>query len=187
MIEGVLSRVVAFYARTLHVVLRFPILTLLVFFATIALTVVLYIKTPKAYFPIDDSGFVIGATRSSADTSFQSMLGLQQQLADIVMADPAVAGIGSVLGGGSTANRGVMYITLKPPGERDGLTTAQVIDRLRKNLGAEIGKFPPVPWVFAAAFVLLPLLLTAGAAPKVAAGLVAAYAVAVVLFARFDR
>jgi multidrug efflux pump len=138
-IEGVLTRVVAFYARTLHVVLRFPIWTLLVFFATIALTVVLYIKTPKAYFPIDDSGFVIGSTRASADTSFQSMLGLQQRLADIVMADPAVAGIGSVLGGGTSSNRGVMYITLKPPGEREGLTTAQVIDRLRKNLGAVAG------------------------------------------------
>ena len=76
--------------------LGFPFLTLMVFFATIALTVTLYIKTPKGYFPIDDSGFVIGATRASADISFQSMLGLQQQLADIVMADPAVAGIGSI-------------------------------------------------------------------------------------------
>src|SRR5882724_4607111 len=96
-VEGTLSRIVSLYERTLRVVLGFPFLTLLVFFATIALTVVLYIKTPKGYFPTDDSGFVIGATRASPDTSFQSMLGLQQQLADIVMADPAVAGIGSVL------------------------------------------------------------------------------------------
>ena len=70
----------AFYARTLRVVSGFPFLTLLVFFATIALTVTLYIKTPKGYFPIDDSGFVIGSTRASADVSFQSMLGLQQRL-----------------------------------------------------------------------------------------------------------
>jgi multidrug efflux pump len=139
-VEGSLSRIVAFYARTLRVVLGFPFLTLLVFFATIALTVVLYIKTPKGYFPTDDSGFVIGATRASADISFQSMLGLQQQLADIVMADPAVAGIGSVLGGGggpggaATSNRGTMFISLKPPAERAGLSTEQAIDRLRKNL-----------------------------------------------------
>ena len=53
--------------------LGFPLLTLLVFFATIALTVTLYIKTPKGYFPVDDSGFVIGATRASADISFQSL------------------------------------------------------------------------------------------------------------------
>ena len=138
-VEGSLSRMVAFYASTLRVVLGFPLMTLLVFFATIALTVTLYIKTPKGYFPVDDSGFVIGATRASADISFQSMLGLQQQLADIVMADPAVAGIGSVLGGaggpgGGGSNRGVMFISLKPPGERAGMSTAQVIDRLRKNL-----------------------------------------------------
>jgi multidrug efflux pump len=139
LIEGALSRVVAFYERTLRAVLRVPFLTLVVFFATVALTVTLYIKTPKAYFPVDDSGFIIGATRASADTSFQSMLGLQQQLADIVMADPAVAGIGSVLGGGGgpgggTSNRGTMFISLKPPEERGGATTASVIDRLRRSL-----------------------------------------------------
>ncbi|MFH1343458.1 MAG: efflux RND transporter permease subunit [Pseudomonadota bacterium] len=134
-VEGTLSRIVAFYTRTLRVVLGFPILTLIVFFATIALTVVLYIKTPKGYFPVDDSGFVIGGTRASPDTSFQAMLKLQQQLADIVMADPAVAGIGSVLGGGSRgANRGRMFISLKPPAERDGMSTQLVIDRLRKDL-----------------------------------------------------
>src|SRR6187455_685045 len=79
LVEGLLSRIVAFYTRTLRVVLRFPALTLLVFFATIALTVTLYIKTPKGYFPIDDSGFIIGVTHASADVSFQSMLGLQQR------------------------------------------------------------------------------------------------------------
>jgi multidrug efflux pump len=138
-IEGTLSRIVAFYVRTLRTVLEFPLLTLLVFFATIGLTVTLYIKIPKGYFPTDDSGFVIGATRASADISFQSMLGLQQQLADIVMADPAVAGIGSVLPsgggpGGAASNRGTMFISLKPPEERNHVSTETVIDRLRRNL-----------------------------------------------------
>jgi multidrug efflux pump len=139
MIEGALSRIVAFYARTLHIVLDFPYLTLVVFFATIGLTVTLYIKTPKGYFPVDDSGFVIGSTRASPDISFQTMLGFQQRLADIVLEDPAVAGIGSIVGGGATSNRGTMYITLKPPGERGGLDTQLVIDRLRKNLGQVAG------------------------------------------------
>src|SRR5689334_12577765 len=139
MVEGTLSRIVWFYTWTLRRVLEFPYLTLIVFFATIALTVVLYIKTPKGYFPTDDSGFVIGSTRASPDTSFQAMLGLQQQLADIVMADPAVAGVGSSLGGsagpgGGGSNRGIMFISLKPPEERAGMSTAQVIDRLRRNL-----------------------------------------------------
>jgi multidrug efflux pump len=137
-VEGSLSRMVTFYTRTLRVALEFPLMVLLVFLATIALTVTLYIKTPKGYFPIDDSGFVIGITRASADISFQSMLGLQQRIADIVMADPALAGIGSILGGaggpGGGSNRGMMFISLKPSEERAGLTTAQVIDRLRKSL-----------------------------------------------------
>jgi multidrug efflux pump len=137
-VEDSLSRIVAFYTTTLRAVLGFPLLTLIVFFATIALTVTLYIKTPKGYFPVDDSGFVIGATRASADISFQSMLALQQRLADIVMADPAVASVGSVLGGSGgpgvgTSNRGTMFISLKPPEER-GVSTALVIDRLRRNL-----------------------------------------------------
>jgi multidrug efflux pump len=130
LVEGTLSAMVRFYTRTLRVVLDFPFLTLIVFFATITLTVVLYIKTPKGYFPTDDSGFVIGATRASPDISFQAMLKLQQQLADIVMADPAVAGIGSSLGSSGGPGGG----TSKPPEERGGASTAQVIDRLRREL-----------------------------------------------------
>ncbi|WP_420135544.1 efflux RND transporter permease subunit [Rhodopseudomonas sp.] len=143
-VEGTLGRIVNFYAWTLRAVLGFPGLTMLVFLATIALTVTLYVKVPKGYFPIDDSGFVIGATRASADVSFQSMRKMQEQLADIVMADPAVAGVGSVLGGGGGpggggSNRGTMFINLKPLAERDDVTTQQVIDRLRRNLSQVAG------------------------------------------------
>jgi len=137
-VEGFLSRVLAFYERTLKIVLRVPIATILVFIATIALTVVLYAKLPKGYFPTDDSGFIFGSTRASSDVSFQAMLPLQQRVADVVMADPAVASIGSSLGGRSLtggSNRGIMFISLKPPEERDGLNTTQVIDRLRRELG----------------------------------------------------
>src|SRR5260370_2367621 len=68
------------------------------------------------------------------------MLGLQQQLADIVMAGAGVGGVGSMLRGGGGPfgggfNRGLMFISLKPSAERGGLTTALAIDRLRKNLG----------------------------------------------------
>ena len=72
-VERSLGRMVRFYERTLRVVLGFPILTMIVFFATIALTMTLYVKTPKGYFPSDDSGFIIGATRASADVSLQAM------------------------------------------------------------------------------------------------------------------
>jgi multidrug efflux pump len=143
-VEGTLSRIVACYERTLIPILRLPLLTLMVFFATVGLTVVLYITTPRGFFPSDDSGFVIGATRASADTSFQTMLGLQQRLADIVLADPSVEKIGSSLGGsggpgGGGTNRGTMFIGLKPRAERPGETTEDVIDRLRRDLGGVPG------------------------------------------------
>ncbi|KIZ39527.1 MULTISPECIES: efflux RND transporter permease subunit [Rhodopseudomonas] len=140
-VEGGLARIVGFYEWTLRAVLGFPGLTMLVFVATIALTVTMFIKIPKGYFPSDDSGFVIGSTRASADISFQAMKQLQERLADIVMADPAVDGVGSVLGGGSRggSNRGVMFINLKSLAERGGVTTEQVIDRMRKNLGTVAG------------------------------------------------
>ncbi|MEH2515729.1 multidrug efflux pump [Bradyrhizobium sp. AZCC 1610] len=133
LVEGMLSRIVAFYTWTLRVVLGFPFLTLTVFFATIALTVVLYIKIPKGYFPIDDSGLIVGASQSSSDTSFQSMTRFQKQLEDAIESDDAVAGVGSILGS-MTANRGLFFISLKPPQERAGLSTQLVIDRLRKKL-----------------------------------------------------
>jgi multidrug efflux pump len=133
LVEGSLSRIVAFYAWTLRAVLGFPFLTLIVFFATIALTVVLYIKIPKGYFPIDDSGLIYGVSQSSSDTSFQSMTRFQQQLEDAVESDPAVAGVGSFLGS-MTANRGMFFVSLKPPQERAGQSTQAVIDRLRKKL-----------------------------------------------------
>ena len=137
LVEGVLSPIIRFYAVTLRAVLGFPYLTLLVFIATIALTATLYYKVPKGYFPQDDSGLIVGFTRASPDVSFSGMLGLQQSVADIVLSDPAVQALGSALGGGAFAgaqNRGQMFISLKPPAERGGVTTQEVIDRLRKKL-----------------------------------------------------
>ncbi len=138
-VERGLGAIVRFYGRTLKIVLGFPILTLVVFFATIALTMTLYVKTPKGYFPSDDSGFIIGSTRASADVSFQAMRELQEQVANIVLADDAVAALGSSVGGGgafSGQNRGRMFISLKPPEERPGVTTQNVIDRMRPKLTA---------------------------------------------------
>ncbi|MCO5129304.1 MAG: efflux RND transporter permease subunit [Xanthobacteraceae bacterium] len=138
-VERTLGAIVRFYARTLKTVLGFPVLTMVVFFATIALTMTLYVKTPKGYFPSDDSGFIIGSTRASADVSFQAMRELQEQVANIVLADDAVAALGSSVGGGgafSGQNRGRMFISLKPPEQRPGVTTQNVIDRMRPQLTA---------------------------------------------------
>src|SRR4051794_17498223 len=70
LMEGVLSRMIGFYSRTLDHVLGHRALTLVVFAATIALTVALYIKTPKGYFPQEDTGLLFGGTQASTDISF---------------------------------------------------------------------------------------------------------------------
>jgi multidrug efflux pump len=136
-VEGVLSRMIAFYDRTLAFVLVHRTLTLLVFVATIALTVGLYIKIPKGYFPQDDTGLIVGGTQASTDISYEAMLTLQQQAMDVVLADPAVAGLGSSVGssgGGGSVNRGRLFISLKPLEERNNVSTQAVVARLRNGL-----------------------------------------------------
>lgn len=135
--EAALARLVAIYARSLRFALAAPWLTLAAFLATVGLTVALFIQTPKGYFPQDDSGLIIGGTRASADISFIAMRELQEQVARVVLEDPAVHAIGSSMGRSAfsaTVNRGQMFISLKPVAERGGMTTQQVIDRLRRKL-----------------------------------------------------
>jgi multidrug efflux pump len=112
-------------------VLRHRGLTLVVFAATLTLTVNLYVKTPKGFLPPDDSGFVGGVAVASTDISFQAMVELQQRAAEIILSDPAIAGVGSW--SGSAINNGGLFISLKPRAERDGLSTQAVVERLRAN------------------------------------------------------
>jgi hydrophobe/amphiphile efflux-1 (HAE1) family protein len=151
-VERILDRSVAAYATSLDVVLRHRFLTLLVFLATIALTVGLYVKTPKGFFPQDDTGLIFGGARAAPDISFEAMKELQQRATRIVLSDPAVAYVGSSVGGsgggggGGTVNNGRLFISLKPPSERGNLTSQQVINRLRPKLldvgGMRVFMFP---------------------------------------------
>src|SRR6185312_16232194 len=136
-VEGVLRRLTGFYDRTLAFTLAHRGPALLVFVATIALTVGLFIKVPKGYFPQDDTGLIFGGTRASTDISFEAMEKLQQQATDIVIADPAVAGVGSSVGAtgfNASVNRGRLFISLKPLAERGNVSTQQVVNRLRGKL-----------------------------------------------------
>jgi multidrug efflux pump len=134
-VEGVLRWMIRSYGRTLTVVLRHRALTLIVWAATIALTASLYYKIPKSDFPQDDTGFIFGSTEASTDVSYGVMRQLQLAAAEMVLADPAVAGIGSFIGtsGNSSVNQGRIFISLKPLSERN-VPTAVVVDRLRNKL-----------------------------------------------------
>ena len=148
-VEGLLSRLIRFYDRTLTFALGHRALMLIVFAATIALTIGLYIKVPKGYFPQDDTGLIFGGTEASTDISFEAMKQLQQKAMEVVLADPAVAGLGSSVGANpfnASVNRGRLYISLKPLNERGNLTTLQVIGRMRNKLnqipGIRVFMFP---------------------------------------------
>ncbi len=137
LVEGAMKRMIRFYDRSLSAALNFRILTLFVFLATIALTIGLYIKVPKGYMPQDDSGLIFSGTRASTDISFEAMKKLQLAAMHIILADPAVQGLGSSVGSSgfnASVNRGRMFISLKPLKER-GVSTQKVIARLRPKLG----------------------------------------------------
>ena len=144
-IEGVLSRNAALYASTLRVVLRHRIMTLLVMAGTIGLTVFLFAKTPKGVFPEDETDLIMGTTEAPPATSFQALVPLQHRAAALVLEDAAVAAVGSSVGNSGTGpgsgelNQGKLFISLKPVGELDGATTAQIVDRLRKKLKTIVG------------------------------------------------
>jgi multidrug efflux pump len=138
MVEGALRRMLAFYDRTLAFTITHRGPALIVFFASIALTAGMFINIPKGYFPRDDTGLIFGGTTASTDISYDAMVKLQQQAMDIVLADPAVAGLGSSVGASSwnaSVNKGRLFISLKPLAARGGLTTQQVVNRLRGKVG----------------------------------------------------
>ena len=110
-----------------------PTLTLSVLFLTIALNVVLIVKIPKGFFPVEDTGAISGGVRGPQDSSFPAMNNSIQQIIGVIKNDPAVANVIGFSGGGGATNTGSLYIALKPLAERN-VSAAQIIDRLRPKL-----------------------------------------------------
>jgi multidrug efflux pump len=127
--DGMLS----WYRTSLHWVLEHPAPTLIVLFITIALNVVLIIKIPKGFFPVEDTGAITGSVRGPQDSSFPSMNDSIQRIGAVIKADPAVANVIAFTGGGGATNTGSLYIALKPLAQRN-VSASQIIDRLRPKL-----------------------------------------------------
>jgi HAE1 family hydrophobic/amphiphilic exporter-1 len=135
-IEAGFSGLANFYRRTLDIVLRHQFITLCVFFATMALTVVMAITIPKGFFPIQDTGMISGFAEAAQETAPNETMRLMRELGDVILRDPDVAGFGSQTGStgsAQSANTGRYFITLKPRDERE-LSSSQIIDRLRPQL-----------------------------------------------------
>jgi HAE1 family hydrophobic/amphiphilic exporter-1 len=122
------------YERGLDLALRWRFVTLMVFFATLGLSVYLFVIIPKGFFPQQDVGLISATSEAGQDISFAEMKRKQEELGKIVMADPDVATIAMNIGGsGRAGNNGNMFITLKPRNER-GASAQQIIARLRPKL-----------------------------------------------------
>ena len=134
-VESFFEKLLAGYRRTLDIALKFQFITLMVFFATVATTAVLFVNIPKGFFPQQDTGVLVGITEGAQDISFAEMSRKQLEVGAIVGADPDIAGFSSSIGGGGglTANTGRMYIALKPFEERTS-NAGEIIARLRPKL-----------------------------------------------------
>jgi multidrug efflux pump len=134
--ERVFESLIGFYGRTLKVVLRFQTLTLLVALGTLVLTIFLYIVIPKGFFPVQDTGVIQGISQAPASISFSAMAKAQQDLANVILKDPAVESLSSFIGAdgtNTTLNSGRMSINLKPLDQRD-LSASDVVRRLNNSL-----------------------------------------------------
>ena len=132
-----LAGVQAGYARSLRWALEHSRFIGMVFLATIALTIWLYISIPKTFFPEQDTGRLMGNIRADQSISFPAMREKLQNFMKIIREDPAVDNVTGFTGG-SRVNSGMMFISLKPLSERSE-TSQQVIDRLRVKLAKEPG------------------------------------------------
>ncbi len=134
MSENVFDAMLRAYERGLDIVLRWRLTTLMVFFATVALSVYLFVIIPKGFFPQQDTGLITASSEAAQDISFADMRKHQEELGKIVQADPDVATVAMAIGGNSGAlNTGRMFITLKPRDERSA-SAQQIIARLRPKL-----------------------------------------------------
>jgi multidrug efflux pump len=134
--ERMFESMIAFYGRTLKFVLRYQTITLFVALGTLILTVFLYIVIPKGFFPVQDTGVIQGISQAPETISFQAMSAKQQELAKVILQDPAVQSLSSFIGAdgaNTTLNSGRMSINLKPLADRN-LNASDVIRRLQSSL-----------------------------------------------------
>jgi multidrug efflux pump len=135
------DRLIEGYGRSLEWVLKRQTLTMLVFFATAALTVALYIVIPKGFFPIQDTGIIQGISEAPQNVSFSAMGEYQQKLGKLILEDPAVDNLSSFIGVdgiNTTPNSGRFLINLKPHAERTD-NAGTVIARLKTKLAGLTG------------------------------------------------
>jgi multidrug efflux pump len=134
--ERAFESVIAFYGRTLQFVLRYRTTTLLITIATLVGTIALYVYVPKGFFPVQDTGVILGVSEAPQDISFTAMTERQKTLTHVILQDSAVDSLSSFIGidgVNATTNTGRIQINLKPIEERR-ISASDVIRRLQPSL-----------------------------------------------------
>jgi multidrug efflux pump len=134
--EWVFVKTIEQYGKMVRVVLRHQPTTLLVAVGTLALTVYLYMIVPKGFFPVQDTGVILGISEAPETVSFVSMGERQQKLANVILEDPAVQDLTSFIGvdgTNTTPNAGRIQITLKPLEKRNA-SAVEIIRRLQPKV-----------------------------------------------------
>ena len=134
--EDYYNRIIAYYGRTVKWVLKHQTATLLVTFATLILTLLLYVIVPKGFFPVQDTGVILGVSEAPDYVSFGAMSQRQQELAKVILQDKDVESLSSFIGvdgTNTTPNQGRIQINLKPRDERPDDASA-IIRRLQPQV-----------------------------------------------------
>jgi multidrug efflux pump len=134
--ENYYNRIIAFYGRTVKWVLQHQTATLLVTFGTLVLTLFLYVIVPKGFFPVQDTGVILGVSEAPDFISFDALALRQQELAKVILQDKAVESLSSFIGvdgTNTTPNQGRIQINLKPRDDRADDASA-IIRRLQPEL-----------------------------------------------------
>ena len=134
--ENYYNRVIAFYGRTVKWVLKHQTATLLLTFATLVLTLILYVVVPKGFFPVQDTGVILGVSEAPDSVSFEAMSQRQQELAKVILQDKDVDSLSSFIGvdgTNTTPNSGRIQINLKPRNARD-TDASGIIRRLQPEI-----------------------------------------------------
>ena len=134
--EDYFNRIIAFYGRTVKWVLKHQTATLLVTFGTLVLTLVLYVVVPKGFFPVQDTGVILGVSEAPDSVSFDAMAQRQQELAKLILKNQNVESLSSFIGvdgTNTTPNSGRIQINLKALGQRKDDASA-IIRQLQQEL-----------------------------------------------------
>jgi multidrug efflux pump len=134
--EDYYQRIIAFYGRSVKWVLKHQTATLFVTAATLVLTLYLYVIVPKGFFPVQDTGVILGVSQAPDFVSFDAMAERQQELAKIILQDKQVESLSSFIGVDGTnvtPNSGRIQINLKPRDQRSDDASA-IIRRLQPEL-----------------------------------------------------